>query len=84
MATQAQWRSYVALFCGLGLVVTGAVSVLNYQVDPYLTHQWQTPHVQRLLSGRERLTPWGKTYALAAPGAIRRQFAHRAGIAGAS
>jgi hypothetical protein len=38
---------------------------LNYQVDPYLIHQWETPPVQRLLPGREKLSPWGKTYALA-------------------
>ncbi|MHA4871539.1 hypothetical protein ACXZ1M_28005 [Duganella sp. PWIR1] len=65
MDTQAQWRSYVGLFCGISLLVSGAVATLNYQVDPYLIHQWNTPHLQRLLPGRERLSPWGKTYALA-------------------
>ncbi|MYN25119.1 hypothetical protein GTP69_01725 [Duganella sp. CY42W] len=65
MSTQTEWRDYVAIFCGLGLAVTGAVAALNYQVDPYLTHQWDTPHLQRLLPGREKLSPWGKTYALA-------------------
>lgn len=65
MDTQAQWRSYVGLFCGISLLVSGTVATLNYQVDPYLIHQWNTPHLQRLLPGRERLSPWGKTYALA-------------------
>ncbi|MYM75859.1 hypothetical protein GTP56_27210 [Duganella sp. FT134W] len=65
MNTQADWRRYVAIFCALSLGLTGAVAALNYQVDPYLTHQWQTPHLQRLLPGREKLSPWGKTYALA-------------------
>ncbi|MRX06443.1 hypothetical protein GJ697_01180 [Pseudoduganella sp. FT25W] len=65
MYTQAEWRRYVTVFCGIGLLVTGAVATLNYRVDPYLTHQWDTPHLQRLLPGREKLSPWGKTYALA-------------------
>lgn len=65
MTTQAEWRRYVVIFCGMGLAVTGMVATLNYQVDPYLTHQWDTPHLQRLLPGREKLSPWGKTYALA-------------------
>jgi hypothetical protein len=65
MDSQAEWRRYVAVFCGIGLAVTGTVAALNYQVDPYLIHQWNTPHLQRLLPGREKLSPWGKTYALA-------------------
>lgn len=65
MRAQAEWRNYVLLFCGICALVTGTVAVLNYAVDPYLTHQWDTPHLQRLLPGREKLSPWGKTYALA-------------------
>ncbi|NYE60111.1 hypothetical protein FHW58_001263 [Duganella sp. 1224] len=65
MATQAAWRRYVLVFCGIGLSVTGAVAALNYYVDPYLIHQWDTAHLLRLLPGREKLSPWGKTYALA-------------------
>ncbi|MCU6501604.1 hypothetical protein LPN04_27795 [Rugamonas sp. A1-17] len=61
----AEWRNYVGIFCASCALVTGAVTVLNYQVDPYLTHQWQTPSVQRLRPGREKLSAWGKTYALA-------------------
>lgn len=65
MDMQAQWRNYVMLFCGLSLLTAGAVVTLNYQVDPYLIHQWDSVAMQRLLPGRERLSPWGKTYALA-------------------
>lgn len=65
MDIQAAWRSYVLLFSGITLLVSGAVATLNYQVDPYLIHQWDSPHLRRLLPGREKLSPWGKTYALA-------------------
>lgn len=65
MDMQAQWRNYVMLFCGLSLLAGGTVATLNYQVDPYLIHQWDSAALQRLLPGREKLSPWGKTYALA-------------------
>lgn len=65
MDTQEQWRGYVMLFCGISLVAAGSVATLNYQVDPYLIHQWDSVALQRLLPGREKLSPWGKTYALA-------------------
>jgi len=65
MDAQADWRHYVVVFCGLSLLVAGTAAALNYHVDPYLIHQWDTPHLQRLLPGREKLSPWGKTYALA-------------------
>ncbi|WP_228892508.1 hypothetical protein [Pseudoduganella aquatica] len=58
-------RAYLSLFCGLSAGVVGAVAALNYAVDPYLTHQWNTPPVQLLRPMRERLGPWAKTYALA-------------------
>src|SRR4051812_39381142 len=58
-------RSYLMIFGGICAVTLGAVATLNYQVDPYLLHQWDTPQVRRLLPGREKLSPWGKTYALA-------------------
>lgn len=62
---RAEWRDYVLIFCGVSVLVTGAVAALNYHVDPYLIHQWDSPQLQRLLPGREKLSPWGKTYALA-------------------
>jgi len=61
----ADWRSYVTIFGGVSALVTCAVGWLNYHVDPYLTHQWDTPQVWQLRPGREKLSAWGKTYALA-------------------
>jgi len=58
-------RAYLSLFCGVSAGVVGAVAALNYVVDPYLTHQWDTPPVQSLRPVRERLGAWAKTYALA-------------------
>ncbi|MBJ7310847.1 hypothetical protein ACFOLJ_25140 [Rugamonas sp. CCM 8940] len=62
---QPQWRTYVTIFCAGSALVVGAVMALNYVVDPYLTHQWDTPQVQRLRPTREKLSAWGKTYAVA-------------------
>ncbi|MBV6321861.1 hypothetical protein [Duganella violaceipulchra] len=61
----AEWRNYVSVFCASSVLVIAAVTGLNYAVDPYLTHQWQTPRLQQLRPGREKLSAWGKTYALA-------------------
>lgn len=58
-------RAYLNLFCGLSATVVGAVGALNYVLDPYLTHQWDTPPIQELRPVRERLGAWAKTYALA-------------------
>ena len=58
-------RAYLKLFLGLSAGVVGAVAALNYLVDPYLTHQWDTPPVQSLRPVRERLGAWAKTYAIA-------------------
>jgi hypothetical protein len=58
-------RAYLILFFGVSASVVGAVAALNYAVDPYLTHQWDTPPVQSLRPVRERLGAWAKTYALA-------------------
>ena len=60
-----QWRAYVATFCAGSALVAGAVTALNYVVDPYLTHQWDTPQVTRLRPTREKLSAWSKTYAMA-------------------
>lgn len=67
MATHSstQWRRYVTVLGGASLSVIAAVALLNYQVDPYLIHQWETEQVRQLRPGREKLSAWGKTYALA-------------------
>ncbi|MFD2367914.1 hypothetical protein [Pseudoduganella sp. GCM10020061] len=58
-------RKYLAIFCGVSLLSVGSVAALNYVVDPYMIHQWDTPEVQRLRPPREKLSAWGKTYAVA-------------------
>ena len=58
-------RRYVALFCGCAATALLLVSTLNYLVDPYLLHQWDSPMLQRLQPTREKLSVWGKTYAVA-------------------
>lgn len=62
---RSDWRCYVTIFCAVGAIVVGTVGIVNYQVDPYLMHQWDTPQVRQLQPGREKLSAWGKTYALA-------------------
>ncbi|PWF47649.1 hypothetical protein [Massilia glaciei] len=58
-------RTYLTVFyCASGLAI-GGVAALNYIVDPHLTHQWDSPRVQQLRPAREKLSAWGKTYALA-------------------
>ena len=63
--SSVHWRRYLALFGLTSAGVIAAVAAFNYQVDPYLIHQWDTPQVQLLRPGREKLAAWGKTYALA-------------------
>ena len=60
------WRRYLALLGGMSLTSLAAVASLNYVVDPYLIHQWDTPRLQRMMPGREKLSPWSKAYAVAA------------------
>ena len=58
-------RRYLALFFACVLAALALVSAVNYRVDPYLLHQWDTPLVQRLRPTYEKLAVWGKTYAVA-------------------
>ncbi|MEG1054480.1 MAG: hypothetical protein RSF79_20865, partial [Janthinobacterium sp.] len=58
-------RRYLICFLACVLLVLGAVSLLNYQVDPYLLHQWDSPLVRRPRQLNEKLGAWAKTYAVA-------------------
>lgn len=58
-------RSYVRLFCLSAAAALAIVAALNYLVDPYLLHQWDSPLLQRLRPTHEKLSVWGKTYAVA-------------------
>ncbi|MDI3294243.1 hypothetical protein [Janthinobacterium tructae] len=58
-------RRYLVCFLACVCLVLGAVSLLNYQVDPYLLHQWDSPLLQRPRQLNEKLGAWAKTYAVA-------------------
>ena len=58
-------RRYLACFLACVFLVLGGISLLNYQVDPYLLHQWDSPLVQRPRQLNEKLGAWAKTYAVA-------------------
>jgi hypothetical protein len=58
-------KTYLCVAGGLPLVVVCGIAATNYVLDPYLTHQWQTPQVLRLRQPVEKLNAWGKTYAMA-------------------
>ena len=58
-------RRYLVCFLACVVLVLGAVSFLNYHVDPYLLHQWDSPLLQRPRQLNEKLGAWAKTYAVA-------------------
>ncbi|KAB8046663.1 hypothetical protein GCN78_23520 [Janthinobacterium rivuli] len=58
-------RRYLAIFFACVLAALAFVSAVNYRVDPYLLHQWDSPLLQRLRPTYEKLSAWGKTYAVA-------------------
>jgi hypothetical protein len=58
-------RRYLICFCACVCLVLGSVSFMNYQVDPYLLHQWDSPLLQRPRQINEKLGAWAKTYAVA-------------------
>jgi len=64
-ADQPRVRSYVTLFGAVAAAALAIVAALNYLVDPYLLHQWDSPLLQRLRPTHEKLSVWGKTYAVA-------------------
>lgn len=58
-------KRYLAIAGGLPLLLVGAVAATNYALDPYLIHQWDSPLVYRLRQPVEKLSAWGKAYAIA-------------------
>ena len=58
-------RRYLAIFLACVLAALAVVSAVNYRIDPYLLHQWDSPLLQRLRPTYEKLSAWGKTYAVA-------------------
>lgn len=66
MITQSAPDNLKRYFWTVGLttlaVLIAAVTI-NYVVDPYLIHQWDTNLIQRLSPAQQKITPWSKTYA---------------------
>lgn len=58
-------RQFILLFLLLSFGSIALMLAINYSVDPYLIHQWNSPALTQKHGGRERLSAWGKTYALA-------------------
>ena len=66
MATSSitiNFRTYLWTLSGAIVLLLSGIITLNYVVDPYLIHQWDSPLVNRLYPGWQKLTPWVKTYA---------------------
>jgi len=52
------WVSGLAALALLAGIVT-----LNYLLDPYFIHQWDTQLIQRPSPAQQKISPWAKTYA---------------------
>lgn len=61
--TQAGYRSFLRGFILSALPLLGLIITLNYRIDPYFLHQWDSPLLQRLSPAQPKLSPWLKTYA---------------------
>ena len=56
-------KVYLAAILATATAVVAIAVGLNYLVDPYILHQWDSPALRRLTSAQQKLLPWGKTYA---------------------
>ena len=56
-------KIYLTAILATALAIVAVVVGLNYLVDPYILHQWDSPALRRLTSAQQKLLPWGKTYA---------------------
>ncbi len=45
------------------IVLLAVIVTLNYAVDPYFIHQWDSPLLHRLSPAQQKIMPWAKTYA---------------------
>ncbi|MDK9707012.1 MAG: hypothetical protein OEL83_08170 [Desulforhopalus sp.] len=45
------------------LLLLTILVLLNYVVDPYYTHQWDSALMERLNPAQQKIMPWAKTYA---------------------
>jgi hypothetical protein len=60
---QSDYRAYFFIIGIVTLSLLTAVGALNYIVDPYFIHQWNTELIDRSGPRQPKITPWAKTYA---------------------
>jgi len=58
-------RFYFLVVFLAAFLVVAATTAFNYLVDPYYTHQWDTPMLHRPGPPQQKIVPWAKTYAAA-------------------
>lgn len=56
-------RVYCWTVAVTALCLVTAVVIMNYAVDPYYIHQWDTELLHRLSPAQQKIVPWAKTYA---------------------
>lgn len=54
---------YFFTFGSSALLLLAAIVTLNYVIDPYFIHQWDSPLLHRLSPAQQKIMPWAKTYA---------------------
>ncbi len=67
MNTSSEKESLPCYFFSMGvssLFILTLIVSLNYWVDPYFIHQWDSPLLHRLSSAQQKIMPWAKTYAV--------------------
>lgn len=62
--TRSDTRRYLWYLSLAGFGLLASLVTLNYWVDPYYIHQWDTPLLARLSPAQQKIVPWAKTYAV--------------------
>lgn len=62
--TRSDTRRYLWYLGLAGFGLLASLVTLNYWVDPYYIHQWDTPLLARLSPAQQKIVPWAKTYAV--------------------
>ncbi len=60
---QSDHRTYFFIIGIVTVSLLTVVGALNYVVDPYFIHQWNTELINRSGPRQPKITPWAKTYA---------------------
>jgi hypothetical protein len=66
MNNSSEKSNFALYFVSIGLsalLLLAIIVSLNYVVDPYFIHQWNTPLLHRLSPAQQKIMPWAKTYA---------------------